>query len=83
MTITTFFHWLFFAIASASLALVALTWLEGALTIWFPRSADSRFWSTFDKLKLTLKYISASEEKLSAARFITEKMKEGKLENEN
>jgi hypothetical protein len=69
MNAATLFHYLLLAVASASLALIAFSWLEGAIAIWLPRSAQSRFWNFFDKLINTLRYISASEEKLSRARF--------------
>lgn len=55
-------------IAFSSLALIALTFLEGAIQIWLPRDSSPRFWSFFDRLLLTLRYVSASEEKLSRVR---------------
>lgn len=70
------FHYLLLIVAVSSLTLIALTYLEGALQIWIPRTAGSRFWLIFDKLLLTLRYISASEEKLSRARLITERSPE-------
>jgi hypothetical protein len=69
MNVANLFHYLLLAVASASLALIALSWLEGAVTIWLPRTPSSRFWNFFDKLLSTLRYVSASEEKLSRARF--------------
>jgi hypothetical protein len=69
MDLGTLIHYLLIAIAGASIVLVGLSWLEGALTIWLPRSPDSRFWKLFDKVLSTLRYVSASEEKLSRARF--------------
>lgn len=69
MQLANFIHYLLVAIACASLALIALTWLEGVIRIWLPRDARPRFWAFYDKLLLTLRYISASEEKLSRARF--------------
>jgi hypothetical protein len=70
MQFAAIFHTLLLAVAVASLLLIALTWAEGAIAIWLPRSADSRFWKTYDKLLSTLRYISASEDKLARARFI-------------
>lgn len=61
-------NYILLIIAFSSLALIALTYLEGAIAIWIPRTEGSRFWSVFDRLLLTLRYVSASEEKLSRAR---------------
>ena len=84
MNIWTILHYLALAIAVSSIALVAVTWLGGAIAIWYPRCAGgSRFWNCFDKLVLTLQYISASENKLSRSKFLIKKLKERSLENEN
>ena len=69
MQLSGFLGWLLFAVAVASLVLIGMTWLEGALVIWCPRCDGSKFWMVYDKLLLPLRYISASEEKLSRARF--------------
>jgi hypothetical protein len=83
MSVLSIFHYLTVSIATASLALIALTWLEGALTIWLPRTSDSRFWKFYDRVLLTLKYISMSEEKLSRARFALNSITaEGTIQNE-
>jgi hypothetical protein len=66
---SSFISWLLFAVGVGSLTLIGLTWLEGVITIWHPRSEASRFWQAYDKLLSTLRYISASEEKLALARF--------------
>lgn len=70
MQLSGFIGWLLFAVAVASLVLIGLTWLEGVLVIWIPRRDGSRFWAIYEKLLTTFRYISASEDKLSRARFI-------------
>ncbi|MDQ3820406.1 MAG: hypothetical protein M3362_22370 [Acidobacteriota bacterium] len=67
----SFINWLLFVVAIASFALLGLSWLEGAIVIWLPRTPQSRFWATFDKLAETLRYVSASEGKLARSRFQT------------
>jgi hypothetical protein len=84
MNIWTILHYLFFIIAVSSIALVAVTWLGGAIAIWYPRTGEgSRFWNCFDKLVLTLQYVSASENKLSRTKFLLNQFQERSLPNDN
>lgn len=70
----TAFNYILLIIAFSSIALIALSYLEGAIAIWIPRSTGSRFWSVFDRILLTLRYVSASEEKLARARFVIDRV---------
>ena len=47
----------------SSLVLLALRYCDGAVEIWYPRQAGSRFWAIYDKTAKTFEYLSISPQR--------------------